>query len=113
MQEFNATVGLSDKVYHEKFDIFLENLMSNSSFDTDKNETFSQTGFNLVLDRSPTKFVINIYIPTFLLTIASFIGFLIPVEVVPGRMALLVTIFLMLVNISDTEQNRGPIVRPT
>ena len=44
------------------------------------------------------------------LTLASFIGFLIPVEMVPGRMALLVTIFLMLVNIRSTEKRTGPIV---
>ena len=52
----------------------------------------------------------NIYLPTSLLTTASFIGFLIPVDKVPGRMALLVTIFLMLVNISSTERNEGPVV---
>ena len=53
----------------------------------------------------------NTYLPTLLLTLASFIGFVIPVAIVPGRMALLVTIFLMLVNISSTERNRGPVVR--
>ena len=50
------------------------------------------------------------YLPTGLLTMTSFIGFLIPADKVPGRMALLVTIFLMLVNISNTELNRGPVV---
>ena len=53
----------------------------------------------------------NTYLPTFLLTMISFIGFLIPVDAVPGRMALLVTTFLMLVNISSTEKDRGPEVR--
>ena len=52
----------------------------------------------------------NTYLPTALLTFASFIGFLIPVDMVPGRMALLVTIFLMLVNIRSTEQRTGPVV---
>ena len=52
----------------------------------------------------------NTYLPTALLTIASFISFLIPVDVVPGRMALLVTIFLMLVNIRATERRMGPFV---
>ena len=84
--------------------------MGNTHFDTDTNETFSQSGFNVILERSPTKLIMNIYLPTFLLTIASFIGFLIPVEIVPGRMALLVTIFLMLVNISINVQDKGPIV---
>ena len=39
------------------------------------------------------------YIPTTLFVATSFISFLIPPEVVPGRMALLVTILLVLVNI--------------
>ena len=53
----------------------------------------------------------NTYLPTALLTIASFISFLIPADVVPGRMALLVTIFLiMLVNIRATERRMGPVV---
>ena len=52
----------------------------------------------------------NTYLPTGLLTLASFIGFLIPVDMVPGRIALLVTIFLMLVNIRGTEERTGPVV---
>ena len=111
MQEFNTTVMLGDNARHEKFDLSIEKLNSITYFDSDMNENFSTSGFTIILERSPTRFFLNIYLPTFLLTIASFIGFLIPVEMVPGRMALLVTIFLMLVNISSTEQNRGPVVR--
>ena len=112
MQEFNTTVGLGvgENARNPKYDIFVDNLINDRYIHPDTNETFSQTGFNLILVRSPIKFLMNIYIPTFLLTMASFIGFLIPVELVPGRMALLVTIFLMLVNVSTTEQNKGPIV---
>ena len=90
----------------------VEKLISYRYFSADTNETFSRSGFTLVLERSPTPFFMNIYLPTGLLTVSSFIGFLIPVEVVPGRMALLVTTFLMLINISSTERNRGPVVRP-
>ena len=67
-------------------------------------------GLDVTLTRNPSPFYTNTYLPTILLTIISFIGFVIPVDMVPGRMALLVTIFLMLVNISSTERNRGPIV---
>ena len=70
----------------------------------------SLSGFTAILKRSPTPFLMNTYLPTGLLTVASFIGFLIPVDMVPGRMALLVTIFLMLVNIRSTEQRTGPVV---
>lgn len=77
-----------------------------------KTEEFSLTGFVVTMKRSPTPFYINIYLPTGLLTIASLISFVIPVGAEEGRrMALLVTVFLMLVNISSTERNRGPAVR--
>jgi hypothetical protein len=46
--------------------------------------------------------------PTFLLLLLSFIGFLIPVEIVPGRMALLVTVFLTIVNIGSAVRVKGP-----
>ena len=74
-------------------------------------QRMSVIGFKVALTRNPSPFYTNTYLPTGLLTIISFIGFVIPVDMVPGRMALLVTIFLMLVNISSTERNRGPIVR--
>ena len=110
LQEFITTVRLEPDAKHEKFDLSLEMSESTTLIDEDTNETYSYSGFTIIMERSATRFYITIYLPTFLLTIASFIGFLIPVEMVPGRMALLVTIFLMLVNISSTEQNRGPIV---
>ena len=74
-------------------------------------EAFSLIGFLVELKRNTSPFYTNTYLPSGLLTVISFIGFVIPVDMVPGRMALLVTIFLMLVNISTTERNRGPIVR--
>ena len=71
----------------------------------------SLSGFALELKRNPIPYLTNTYLPTTLLTLISFIGFVIPVDIVPGRMALLVTIFLMLVNMSSTERIRGPEVR--
>ena len=93
----------------EEFDISFVNL-SEKTFSQHPGEVFSVTGFNIELKRSPTPFYMNVYLPTGLLTIISFIGFLIPVEVVPGRMALLVTVFLMLVNTASVERNRSPTV---
>ena len=71
----------------------------------------SLAGFTVSLTRVPSPFFINTYLPTTILTIISFIGFVIPVDKVPGRTALLVTVFLMLVNISSNERSRGPVVR--
>ena len=75
-----------------------------------KQHVYPTSGFTIELTRSPTPFYMNTYLPTGLLTLASFIGFVIPVEIVPGRMALLVTTFLMLVNIKSTERYVGPVV---
>ena len=109
-QEFATKARLADKTRNQKFDLSLEKLTSYRYIPVDTNETFSRSGFNLVMERSPTPFFMNVYLPTGLLTLSSFIGFLIPADMVPGRMALLVTTFLMLVNISSTERNRGPVV---
>ena len=76
------------------------------------NETFALAGFSVAFKRARGPFVLNVFLPTGMLTFISFIGFLIPVEIVPGRMALLVTIFLMLVNVSAQEryQTSKPVV---
>ena len=113
MQDFRTIASADNNgLKNEKFDVVVQPLVKNV-YMTETNETFSLTGFELVMKRSLTPFIINVYIPTYLLTTASFIGFLIPVEVVPGRMALLVTIFLMLVNMSSAEHNRGPVASYT
>ena len=109
LQEFVTTAGLDGNAQNTKFDLALEKLISYRY--VDRNQTFSRSGFTLILERAPTPFYMNVYLPTTLLTMSSFIGFLIPVDVVPGRMALLATTLLMLVNMSSTERNRGPIVR--
>ena len=99
------------KTLHDgKFDLFIKPLVERWYFSTSVNENISLSGFTAVLERSSTPFLMNTYLPTGLMTIASFIGFLIPVDTVPGRMALLVTIFLMMVNVRSTEQWRGPSV---
>ena len=98
----------SNSLHDESFDLHLLPLTKDWYFSRSGNDNYSLSGFTAILDRSPNKFLMNTYLPTSLLTIASFIGFLIPVDMVPGRMALLVTIFLMIVNIRSTEQRMGP-----
>ena len=71
----------------------------------------SITGFTVSMRRFPYPYIFDTFVPTELLTIISFIGFVVPVEMVPGRTGLLVTTFLMLVNINNMVQNRGPVVR--
>ena len=48
------------------------------------------------------------YLPSTLFVITSWVSFLIPPEVVPGRMALLVTLFLVLINIFNNVTSITP-----
>ena len=53
-------------------------------------------------------YIINYYLPSGLVVIVSWIGFLIPMEVVLGRMSLLAILFLILVNIFNTVATNTP-----
>ena len=44
----------------------------------------------------------QVYLPSFMFVVTSWVSFLIKPEVVPGRMALLVTLFLVLINIFNS-----------
>ena len=51
------------------------------------------------LTRNMQKYLYIYYLPSGLFVVVSWVGFLIPPEVVPGRMAMLITLFLVLTNI--------------
>ena len=70
--------------------------------------TFSLAGFEMVLHRYVSTYIITYYLPSGLFVIVSWISFLIPMDVIPGRMALLVTLFLVLVNIFNTVTTNTP-----
>ena len=69
---------------------------------------YSVAGFQFRLTRVFGQIFTNTYLPCMMLLLISFIGFFNPVQMVPGRMALLVTIFLMLVNITTSLKATGP-----
>ena len=65
-------------------------------------------GFSLELDRYFINHIMSYYIPSMLFVIVSWISFVIPPEVIPGRMALLITILLVLVNLFGTIISTQP-----
>ena len=69
---------------------------------------YSMAGFKMVLQRHVSTYIITYYLPSGLFVIVSWISFLIPMEVVPGRMSLLVTLSLVLVNIFNTVTTNTP-----
>ena len=69
---------------------------------------FSLAGFEMVLHRHVSGYIITFYLPSGLFVIVSWISFLIPFDVIPGRMTLLVTLFLVLVNIFNAITTNSP-----
>merc|ERR1719435_681665 len=55
------------------------------------------------------QFLVQVYLPSFMFVVTSWVSFLIKPEVVPGRMALLVTLFLVLINIFNSVREQAPI----
>lgn len=69
---------------------------------------YSLTGYEMTLKRNSLKYIVNYYLPSGLFVIVSWVSFLIPPEIVPGRMTLLVTIFLVLINIFNNVTSNSP-----
>ena len=61
------------------------------------------TGFEFVLTRHWTKYIIYNYFPSCLFVGISWISFVVPIEAIPGRMALLVTLLLVQINIFNSS----------
>merc|ERR1712117_903800 len=55
------------------------------------------------------QYMIQVYLPSLMFVVVSWVSFTIKPEVVPGRMALLVTLFIVLINIFNSVRERAPI----
>ena len=60
---------------------------------------YSVTGFEMILTRRMSHYMITYYLPSSLFVVVSWTSFLIPSDDIQGRMALLVTLFLVLVRL--------------
>ena len=69
---------------------------------------YSLAGFEMILHRYVSHYIITYYLPSGLFVVVSWISFLIPPDIVPGRMALLITLFLVLVNIFNNINSNSP-----
>jgi len=71
-------------------------------------QNYSVTGIEMRLSRHVLKYLYIYYLPSGLFVVVSWVGFLIPPEVVPGRMAMLITLFLVLTNIFNIVTTNSP-----
>ena len=69
---------------------------------------YSMVGFKISLQRHSLKYLINWYFPSLIFVLVSWMSFLIPNDVIPGRMALLITLLLVLINMFSTVLQLEP-----
>ena len=66
-------------------------------------------GFNIILERIKTQIFFQVYLTSALLVIVSWMSFMIQPGTVPGRMGLLITVFLVLINIFISVKRTSPV----
>ena len=59
---------------------------------------YSVYGLEIHLSRCVSPYLLNVYLPTAIFVVMSWVSFLIPTDVVPARIVLLVTLCLVIIN---------------
>ena len=87
-------------IYHSSSNYKAVNLMMSTTFFDDGIEHVrNKVGIKIQMNRLMKPFWMKYYIPCIAIVIVSEIGFVVPLTAIPGRVALLVTQFLTLVNL--------------
>ena len=74
--------------------------------DTIDQKNIGSFGFDIKLERIVQPYLLQYYIPCITIVLVSMISFLIPLTAIPGRVTLVVTLFLTLTNIFTVEMVR-------
>lgn len=96
---FHKTVFSFEKAIQntDAFNLNLQNINAGMANNT-------KFGFTIKMSRRLQPFIMECYLPCIAIVIVSHISFIIPLDAVPGRVALLVTQFLTLTNIYIHQQ---------
>ena len=70
--------------------------------------TWATCGFKIAIVRKKSQIFVQVYLTSVLLVALSWVSFIINPEVVPGRMGLLVTVFLMLITLFISVKRDAP-----
>jgi len=70
--------------------------------------SYAACGFEMVLKRKHEPLMYQVYIPCILFVTVSWISFIIDPKVVPGRMSLLVILFLVIINVFNNVKSSAP-----
>ena len=107
----NFTIAsLKDGYYEEFTNIDGQYRMVPVKLDDETHPYFNSTftGFAIHMSRIITPQLTSVYVPSEILVLASHISFSIPPDNIPGRMSLIVTILLMLINMYGDAHNESP-----
>jgi len=69
---------------------------------------YAACGFKIYLQRKHQPMIYQIYIPCCLFVMVSWISFIIDPKVIPGRMSLLVILFLVIINVFNNVRSQAP-----
>ena len=105
-----------DEIFHYKkerqrslqYSIKIDPLDDNHRTTTFDNKNFSVCGFNILLERTRKQTFYQVYLTSILFVVVSWVSFIIKPELVPGRMGLLVMIFLILITTFDGVKDKAP-----
>merc|ERR1712025_770834 len=69
---------------------------------------YAACGFEVLLERKHQPLIYQIYIPCILFVTVSWISFIVDPKVIPGRMSLLVILFLVIINVFNNVRSQAP-----
>ena len=93
---------------HLEYKIIITNLSSLQKSYQYLGYNWATCGFNILLERTLTQILFQVYFTSALLVIVTWVSFILNPNNVPGRMGLLVTAFLTLINIFIGVRNSSP-----
>ena len=107
----NFVLNDEKKNYHMPTSYTAVGLNMDITFFEENNDDGKQSvGFKVEMSRLISPFMMKYYIPCIAIVLVSEIGFLVPLSAIPGRVALLVTQFLTLINLFIFQLRESPSV---
>ena len=114
----NATLDVKEKKRESfkrnfKYEELSGFTLSNSIFPTECKDTgekefkYSRFGVEIKLARRLEKYVLESYVPCTLIVLASILSFIVPLSAIPGRVGLVVTLFLTLTHMFLSQRVRN------
>ena len=71
-------------------------LQADHLYTEDQNVTYCQVGIEIHMKRFATPYILSFYAPLCAMVFVSWISFIVPPDAIPGRVGILVTVFLVL-----------------